>query len=214
MMRPGDHLRLARLAVAALAGLGALALPAQVVPVTPPQQAPGQVPPKRPPPRTAEDSAQARRDSLKALPLVHWALVDSVGLELLQRKGYQLVRYQAEGVRFGANERTIVLTGVKGERAAVQREPTVLVSDTIVYSDTSSLVAAAGESIFRDPTRGGGDLTSSGKMRYSLNTKVGVATRVNAEDKAAGQDWFISAQRAGFGMIGLSVMMGLPFARG
>jgi hypothetical protein len=165
----------------------------------------GQVPPKpgqpptRPIPRTAEDSAQARRDSLKALPLVRWDLADSLGLALMQRKGYQTVRYQAAEVRFGTKDRTIVLTGKNGERAAVQREPTVLVSDTIVYSDSNNTVSAAGDSItMRDPTRGGGDVNAHHRMQYNLTTKEGIASDVHAEDKAGGQDWLIFAHGAGF----------------
>ena len=155
-------------------------------------------PPLSGPPRTAEDSAQVKRDSLRNQPLVKWAIADSVALELMKRSGYQVVRYRSEDVRFGAKDRTIVLTGIKGARSAVQRDPTVLVSDTIIYSDTSAQVTATGDTItMRDPARGG-DVFAHGFMKYDLKEKEGVAAELNAEDKTAGQDWFIQAHRAGF----------------
>jgi hypothetical protein len=163
----------------------------------PTKQIEGQQPP-RAVLRTAEDSARARRDSLKALPLVKWEPADSVGLQLMQRKGYQVVRYRAEDVRFGAKDRVIRLTGNKSQRAAVQREPTVLVSDTIIYSDTASLVAARGDSItMRDPSRGE-DLHARGHMSFNMKTKEGIATYVSAADKSNGQEWYITAHGTGF----------------
>ena len=122
-------------------------------------------------PRTHEDSLKARRDSLKALPLVQWQPADSVALALMGRRGYQLVRYQADSVTFAAKERTILLTGGKGGRAAVEREPTLLVSDTIQYSDSTGRIAARGDTItMRDPSRGD-DLQLRGHMTYDVNSK-------------------------------------------
>jgi len=76
-------------------------------------------------PRTIVDSAKAKKDSLKNLPLVTWAPADSVAESLMRRDGYSLVRYSATDVRFGAKDRTIYLTGNKDARAAVQSVPGV-----------------------------------------------------------------------------------------
>lgn len=148
--------------------------------------------------RTAADSAQARKDSIKALPLVRWEPADSVALALMQRQGYQLVRYKAENVRFGANNRTIQLSGIKGERAAVEREPTLLVSDRIVYNDSVNTLAARGDTIvMRDPSRGD-DVTAYDSLRYDMKAREGVAYGVAASDKSGGQQWYIVAHAAAF----------------
>ena len=100
------------------------------------------------------DTAKARRDSLRALPLVKWEPADSVGEALLRRPGFNIVRYKANNVQFGATDRKIILTGIKGERAAVQRDPTMMVADTIVYRDEKASVVAAGDTLtLRDPSR-------------------------------------------------------------
>ncbi|HVT37469.1 MAG TPA: putative LPS assembly protein LptD, partial [Gemmatimonadaceae bacterium] len=163
----------------------------------PTKQIDGQ-PPPRAVLRTAEDSARARRDSLKALPLVKWEPADSIGLQLMQRKGYQVVRYRADVVQFGAKDRVIRLTGNKAQRAAVQREPTLLVADTIIYSDTASMVAARGDSItMRDPSRGE-DIHARRTMSYNMKKKEGIALDVSAADKSNGQEWYITAHGTGF----------------
>jgi hypothetical protein len=149
-------------------------------------------------PRTHEDSVRARRDSLKALPLVQWQPADSAGLALMQRKGFQLVRYQADSVTFDAKQRTILLTGVPGARAAVEREPTLLVADTIQYSDSTSRIAARGDSItMRDPSRGD-DLNLHGHMTYDLKTKEGVGTEVSGANKNGNDVWYVEAHTAAF----------------
>jgi len=143
---------------------------------------------------------KARRDSLKALPLVQWEPADSVGEALMRRqgRGYQLVRYQAENVNFAQKQRMITLIGVKGARAAVQRDPTLLVADTISYLDSASAIAARGDSIvLRDPSRGD-DLLMRNSLSYDLNTKEGLARDVSGANKSGGQEWFIAAHTAAF----------------
>jgi hypothetical protein len=159
--------------------------------------------PQRPPagasaPRTHEDSLRVRRDSLKALPLVQWQQADSVAFALMKRKGFQFVRYQADSVTFDAKQRTILLTGAKGARAAVEREPTLLVADTIEYGDSSSTIAARGDTItMRDPSRGD-DLLLRGHMTYNLNTKEGKGTYVSGANKNGNDVWYVEAHTAAF----------------
>ena len=109
------------------------------------------------PPRSAADSIQARKDSIKNEPLVRWVPADSIGLEMMGRKGYQLVRYQSQRIVFGASTHTIRLVRGKDARAAVQRDPSLLLADTIEYADSSKLVFAAvscGDTItIHDPAR-------------------------------------------------------------
>lgn len=142
-------------------------------------------------------AGRAGRDTAAAKPLVRWDPADSVGLALMGRKGFSVVRYQAEEVRFGAADRVIALTGAKGVRAAVQREPTLLVADTIVYSDTASVIQAQGDTIvMRDPSRGD-DVVARGRMRYDLGAREGVATNVATSAKS-GETWFVAAHGAAF----------------
>jgi hypothetical protein len=149
-------------------------------------------------PRTHEDSLRVRRDSLKALPLVQWQPADSVGLALMQRKGYQLVRYQADSVTFAAKQRTILLKGKKGARAAVEREPTLLVADTIEYGDSTNTIAARGDTItMRDPSRGD-DLLLRGHMTYNVKTKEGQGTYVSGANKNGNDTWYVEAHTAAF----------------
>ena len=149
-------------------------------------------------PRTHEDSLKARRDSLKALPLVNWEPADSAGLALMQRPGYQLVRYQSEVVNFDANQKVITLSGQKGAHAAVQREPTLLVADTIAYVSTADTLAALGDSIvMRDPSRGD-DLLCRGKLNYDLRSKRGVATSCSGANKSGSNVWYVESHTAAF----------------
>src|SRR5258708_16322569 len=94
--------------------------------------------PVKNPMRTAEDSARARKDSLKNEPLVRWEPVDSVGESLMRKPGFRIVRYKADEVVFGASDKQITLVRKGPQRAAVQSEPTTLVADTIPYSDTAT----------------------------------------------------------------------------
>ncbi len=143
------------------------------------------------------DTAKARRDSLRNVPLVKWEPADSVGESLLRRLGYNVVRYKANSVQFGATDRQIILTGVKGTRAAVQREPTVMVADTIIYSDVAASVAAAGDTItLRDPTRND-DVVARGCLSYDLQNKEGTACDVSTSTKS-GETWFVTAHKAAF----------------
>jgi hypothetical protein len=160
-----------------------------------------QQPAQRPvnPMRTAADSAQARKDSLKALPLVKWDPADSVGLELMGRKGYQLVRYKADYVIFGAGDKSINLVRDKGDRSAVQRGETLLLSDTISYSDTSSTVCAAvaagDTTVMHDPTKN--EDVTAGAMCYDMDRKEGKGNLVATSTKSSAT-WYVQAHRAAF----------------
>ena len=151
--------------------------------------------------RTRADSANLRagRDSTtRTRTLIRWEPADSVGLELMNRRGFSVVRYQASEVQFGATDRTIVLTGSKGARAGVERESTVMVADTIEYSDSAALVNARGDTItLRDPTRNDDLIAHNGYLRYNLNERTGLATNVSTSTKS-GETWYVAAHRAGF----------------
>lgn len=151
-----------------------------------------------PAPRTRDDSLKARRDSLKNLPLVTWEPFDSVALSLVQRKGYQVVRYRADSVNFAATERLISIVGKPGARAAVQREPTVLVADTIAYNDSASTVAARGDSIVMRDASKAEDIFAQHNMAYDLRTKEGRASEIAGANTSGGQKWYVEAHTGAF----------------
>jgi hypothetical protein len=156
--------------------------------------------------RTAVDSAKAKKDSLKNLPLVTWAPADSVAESLMRRDGYSLVRYSATDVRFGAKDRTIYLLGNKDARAAVQRDQTVLVADTIEYTDTSSTVVAIGHIVMREPKQND-DLFATA-MTYNMVDREGKAKTVATSTKS-GQTWYVSAKTSAFASDSTSKFYGL-----
>ncbi|MBX9928945.1 MAG: hypothetical protein K2X99_08530, partial [Gemmatimonadaceae bacterium] len=129
--------------------------------------------------------------------LVRWIPLDSVGEALLKREGYQSVRYQADLVGFAAQERIMSLVGKKGARAAVLRAPSLLVADTIQYSDTTANIDARGDTItLRDPQRGE-DLVAHDTLHYDVAARRGTAKNV-VTAATSGERWILSAHRAGF----------------
>jgi hypothetical protein len=155
--------------------------------------------PAKNPMRTAEDSAQARKDSLKNVPLVRWEIADSVGESLMRKTGFQLVRYKSDEMVFGASDKSITLIRKGPERAAVQREPTTLVADTITYSDTATTVRACGDSIvLHDPSRSE-DVHAGGPgcLNYDMQRKEGTARNIATAAKS-GATWYVQAHKAAF----------------
>lgn len=156
--------------------------------------------PQKNPMRTADDSAQARRDSLRNAPLVKWLPADSVGYEMMKKKGFQTVRYKADEVVFGATDKSITLIQHGPERAAVQRDPTTIVARTINYSDTSATVKACGDSIvLRDASRPGEDVNAGGPdcMTYDMERKEGRAALISTSAKSTAT-WYVSADVGAF----------------
>jgi hypothetical protein len=162
--------------------------------------------PRVPPPRpTAEPARAATPDSLRQPgdsaqadsvrpPLVEWAEPDSAMRELLERPGYTSTRYQGETVTFDAGNRAINLVG----EAAVGRDQTVLVGDTVIYNDSTQIVRALGDTVvLRDPARGPDDLTSSGHIVYNIGQRRGQVSNVRTAVES-GEKWFVGGERAAF----------------
>lgn len=124
--------------------------------------------------RAAADTLRAAvpRDTTAAdSALVDWAEPDSVMEALMRREGYGIVRYQAETVRFEAATRVLTLTG---DPAAIERDQSVLVADTVVYVDSTQRLFARGDTIvLRDPTQGS-DVVSRGRLEYDIAARSGV----------------------------------------
>lgn len=130
--------------------------------------------------------------------LVRWAESDPVIDSLLTRAGYTVTRFQGRRVTFDARNRLLTLIRSDSARAAIGRDQTIVVSDTIVYDDSSKVVRARGaENVLRDPARGGDDVVSRGEMVYNSSERRGTVGYVRTTIES-GQKYYVDAQSAGF----------------
>lgn len=136
----------------------------------------------------------AARDSARK-ELVKWAEADSVMRALLERRGYTATQYQGDRVVFDAKVRTLDLTG---DPAAVARGATLVVGDTILYSDVTKLVVVRGDTnILRDPSQNAEDVVSRGSLTYNILTQRGSVTNISTAVES-GERWFVSGVEAAF----------------
>lgn len=132
----------------------------------------------------------ARRDTTR---LVEWAEPDSVMRELLARAGYIATRYQGDRVLFDARGKEIIVLG----NAAVGRDQTTLIADTIRYNDSLKIVRALGDTIvLRDPSQTA-DLVATGRLIYDVVSKQGSGTGI-ATSVQSGEIWFVEGPHTGF----------------
>ena len=114
---------------------------------------------------------------------------------LLNRQGYTATRYQGNAVQFDASQREVRLLG----DAAIERQQTTLVGDTVVYNDSTKDVIALGDTVvLRDPTQGAADLVASGRLQYNLAARAGLVTDLCTSVDEGGQKWFVCGQQSGF----------------
>ena len=147
------------------------------------------------PPRLG-DAPPGADSTSKDTALVHWLPPDSVATALMDRKGYALVRYQADFVNFKAADRTITLIGLPAERAVVERDPTMIAADTIRYSDSTNYAVALGPAIVvREAGRD--DINASGRTTYDITKKQGIGTNIRTVEQS-GERWVVSAHVGGF----------------
>ena len=157
-----------------------------------------QVPVQRPPVparldslRTAGDTSR-RADSTQK-EIVRWTEPDSVMRELLARAGYTVTRYQGRTVLFDAEARGLQLVG---EPAAVSREASILVGDTVIYNDsTRDVIVLSDTAILRDPSRNAADIITLGRLDYNLTTGRARVADVSTAF-TSGETYYINARRA------------------
>ena len=136
-------------------------------------------------------------DSLRALSkdrdLVSWTPPDSLMRALLDRPGYRAVQFQGDTVRFDARTRELRMTGLP---AAVRRDETTLVGDTIAYGDSTKRVIATGDTVWlRDSTQpDADDFVGRGRIEYDLEGRQGV-TGAFSTSVVSGQRLFLSAKQ-------------------
>jgi hypothetical protein len=147
--------------------------------------------------------ARAGRDT-SSREIVQWLEPDSVEAALELREGYRATRYQGANAVFDATTHNLTLQGSGTfrdtiARAAVKRDQTILVGDTIVYDDSLDVITARGDSVtLRDPAHNQDDILSIGYIRYDIATREALTTNVNTVFPAGGNRWFIDAARAAY----------------
>ncbi len=141
----------------------------------------------------ADTGKRAVNDTTKRRTAFEFMPADSATRDLLDRAGYRRVQYQGDRVNFDALTRVLIL---KGLPAAVKRDETMLIGDSIVYNDSLKSVVAIGDTVLlRDPSQtGSDDFISRGRIDYDLRQRRG---QVGAFSTAvtSGQKLFLSAQR-------------------
>jgi len=155
-------------------------------------------PPRRDTVRARPDTSKrdtTAADTSKTKELVKWNETDSVMEALMKRPGYTATKYQGDVVVFNAITRTLAL---KGKKAAVNREQTVLVGDSITYNDSTKIMIARGDTvILRDPERQTADVVARGRMSYNLALHRGCVTNISTSVES-GQQWFVEGADACF----------------
>lgn len=165
--------------------------------IAPPARAQGKPDRPRPVQQGGQERTQAPDSVKKNLPQANWAPLDSVALELLKRPGMTTVRYQGDAAEFRTTNGVVKLTGKPGARAAVQRDQTSLVADTIEFDQQADSIRANGDTIvMHDPSRGD-DFYALQHLGYDVRRREGTAWDVSTSTKTS-QTWYVEAHRAAF----------------
>lgn len=156
--------------------------------------------------RTRADTLRAQADSIRQAQLagletvrkrveVDWEPPDSMMSDLLSREGFAVTRYKGRSVVFRASEHTMYLLG---RRAAVQRDSSLLVGDTITFNDSTQFISARGDTLtLRDPAQGPDDVVALGSIRYDVAARRGVVRNVTTAVES-GQRWIVHGDVAAF----------------
>lgn len=134
-------------------------------------------------------------DSAARKELVKWNEADSVMRALMARPGYSATRYQGDRVIFNVETRTLDLDG---DRAAVGRDQTILVADSISYNDSTKRIVARGDTVvLRDPSQGSADVIALGRMTYNVESRRGSVTNISTSVET-GETWYLHGAEAAF----------------
>jgi len=126
---------------------------------------------------------------------VVWEPADSAMTSLLGREGYAVTKYQGKSVVFNAENHTMYLIG---KRAAVQRDSSTLIGDTITFNDSTQLIEAKGDTVvLRDPAQGPDDVVALGRIRYDIPSRRGRVENVTTAVES-GQRWIVHGRVAAF----------------
>src|SRR5450756_1524358 len=155
--------------------------------------------PRRDTVRTRPDTSRhdsTAADSTKQKELIKWNEPDSVMRVLMTRPGYSATRYQGDVAVFNAQTHILQL---KGKRAGVSRDQTVLVGDSIIYNDSTKIMVARGDTVtLRDPQQQAADVIARGRMAYNVELHRGVVTNISTAIEETGQHWLVNGKIATF----------------
>jgi hypothetical protein len=196
--------------------LVAAALLAALAPAWVSAQQPGQQPPTNIPQQYPNNpnARRVNRDSIRADSIrklyaadtikhtVHWVEPDSMTNLLLDKDGYSHTRYQGRAAHLDAASHELQIEGERGinvGRAAVDRDTTLIIGNTIKYNDSTQRVYAKGDTIvLHDPTSNESDVFSFNSLTYDVGTHTAVVTSVSTDYTQSGQRWFIQAEKAAY----------------
>lgn len=139
----------------------------------------------------------ATRDTLPLVkPLVQWTSdSDSVAMALISRPGYRATRYQGDNVIFDAQSKAL---RIQGKPAAVGREQTVVIGDTVLYNDATKFVTAMGDTvILHDPSQQTADVIARGRVTYNTAQGRGTASNISTSVES-GQRYYLSGAETAF----------------
>jgi hypothetical protein len=155
--------------------------------------------PRRDTVRTRPDTSRhdsTAADSTKQKELIKWNEPDSVMRVLMARPGYSATRYQGDVAVFNAQTHILQL---KGKRAGVSRDQTVLVGDSINYNDSTKIMVARGDTVtLRDPQQQAADVIARGRMAYNVELHRGVVENISTAIEETGQHWLVNGKIATF----------------
>ncbi|HEV2642004.1 MAG TPA: putative LPS assembly protein LptD, partial [Candidatus Elarobacter sp.] len=135
-------------------------------------------------------------DTMRAKPLVSWVSdSDSVATALLKREGFRATRYQGDRVVFDAQSKALRIEGLP---AAVGRDQTLVIGDTVLYNDSSKIVTALGDTvILHDPTQQSADVIAHGRVAYNAERGRGTASNISTSVES-GQRYYLSGGETAF----------------
>jgi hypothetical protein len=112
------------------------------------------------------------RDTLHDSLRVKWPAPDSVARSLLARPGYSVTRYQGDTAYFDAANRSLDLVPGKRRRVVVDRDSSIIVSDSgIYYAEALRRVTTGGNYTLSNPGSGQADIVGHGRDDYDLRER-------------------------------------------
>ena len=135
---------------------------------------------------------QARPDSTLADTTgVIWPAPDSVMRALAERQGYEVTRFQAARVTFDAKTQDLRLDAAKDQRAAVDRNGQMMVSDsTIYYNQGTNTTTNEGCYTLNFPGSTEAPIRGCGRVEYDATNRGARFTNANAPFNN-GEMWYL-----------------------
>ena len=146
----------------------------------------------------ARRDSLGRRDSTKFADTtrvdtatIRWAEPDSVMRALMTRPGYEVTRFQGTRATYDARTKDLRLDATRKERAAVDRNGELAVSDSaIFFNQTSGDVTNLGNYIINLPGSTEAPIRGFGRWNYNANDRSGQFTNAKLPFNN-GETWYL-----------------------